>query len=108
MTDISVAHAEAIRRYEIHVDDAIAGFAEYLDSDDRRIFFHTEIGEEYGGQGLGSTLIQEAVVDTIRSGKRIVPICSFVAKYLEKNPAYSEHVAEVTQEDRDLVADAAP
>lgn len=107
MTDPNVVHAEALRRYEIHVDDRIAGFAEYIDSGDQRIFFHTEVAEEFGGRGLGAVLVEAAVVDAINTGKRIVPVCTFVAKFLDENESYAKHADPVTQDELDTVSGSA-
>lgn len=68
--------------------EAPAGIADFQDRDGRdgpeRIFFHTEVGEEYGGRGLASLLIGEALVDTTASGRTIVAVCPFVSGHLKK------------------------
>ncbi|QNG21027.1 N-acetyltransferase [Rhodococcus triatomae] len=106
MTDAKVVHAEALHRYEIHSDDHLAGFTQYVDSGDQRIFFHTEVGEEFSGQGLAGILVQEALANTITAGKRIVPVCPYVKKYLEKHDAYADHVDPVTREALDVVRES--
>ena len=72
MTDI-VRNAPALNRFEIYDGDEIAGFAEYVDHDRQRIFHHTEIGERFGGKGLGGNLIQTALTETSNAGMRYVP-----------------------------------
>lgn len=94
----SVRNATDRSRYEIEEDGTLAGFAEYLDKGVQRIFFHTEIGEEFGGRGLASTLIKEALTDTTSAGLRIVPICPFVARYVGKHDEFSDSVDAVTPE----------
>lgn len=86
-------------RFEISVDDEVAGFAQFVDRDGRRIFVHTEIGEAYGSQGLGGTLVGEALERTIADGRTVVPVCPFVAKYVQKHPDLAEHVARPVPED---------
>lgn len=66
------------RRFEAHVDGALAGFADYRDEEAVRSFVHTEVDPAFGGRGIGSTLVDEALRATIAQGKRIRPICSFV------------------------------
>lgn len=94
----SVRKSGTQNRYEISVDGEVAGFAEYLDRDNQRIFFHTVIGDEFGGRGLASTLVEDALSDTAQEGLRIVPICSFVAKYVEKHDDIADLVDPVTQD----------
>jgi predicted GNAT family acetyltransferase len=84
----------------------LAGFTEYLDRGDQRIFFHTEIGEQYGGRGLASLLIHDALGETVGGGMRIVPVCPFVAGYLEKHDDFAASVDPVTREALQAVRDS--
>ena len=95
MTEI-VRNAPALNRFEIYDGDEIAGFAEYVDHEQRRIFHHTEIGEKFGGKGLASQLIKTALTETGNAGLRIVPVCPFVAKFLDKHVDFGSDVDEVT------------
>ncbi|MFC9787032.1 GNAT family N-acetyltransferase [Rhodococcus sp. NPDC127528] len=83
-------------RYAIRLGDELAGFTEYLDHDGRRIFFHTEIDDRFAGQGLAGILVHEALTATVAAGKRIVPICPYVAKYLGKHDDFAASVDPVT------------
>lgn len=84
------------RDYEISVDGEHAGLTAYLDQGDQRIFFHTEIDERFAGQGLASKLISAALTSTRAAGKRIVPICPFVAGYVQKHHDFDDLVDPVT------------
>ncbi|MFI8592949.1 GNAT family N-acetyltransferase [Microbacterium sp. NPDC078428] len=88
MTDPTptVTRNEDASRYEIHVGDKLAGFAEYKTRPDGRILFtHTETEKEFRGQGLADVLASEALSDAAREGATIVPLCPFIAKYLSEN-----------------------
>lgn len=83
------------KRYEITQDGRLAGFAEYqLVRGDRIVFTHTEIDPDFGGQGLGSVLVAEALADARERELQIVPICPFVAKYVHEHPEYLPHLDE--------------
>lgn len=90
MAEPTITHAN--RRYEISIDGVRVGLAAYVDNGERRVFHHTEIDPEFGGRGLGTTLIAAALADTRAAGKRIVPTCSFVAAYAAKHAEYRELV----------------
>lgn len=90
---------QASDRFEISVDGTVAGFTQFVERDGRRIFFHTEVGKEYGGLGLGGTLVGQALTDTIEAGLTVVPVCPFVKKYAEKHPELAEHVSAAQPED---------
>ncbi|UJW29136.1 N-acetyltransferase [Saccharothrix sp. AJ9571] len=90
--DVTVARDEAGSRYQVFVGDRVAGFAAYREQGERTVFTHTEVGAEFGGQGLGKVLAAGALDDTVRRGRTIVPLCPFIAKYLERTTGYEEHV----------------
>lgn len=75
---IEIVDNPASQRFEARVDGALAGFADYRDADDVRAFPHTEVDPSFGGRGIGSRLVDEALRATIADGKRIRPQCSFV------------------------------
>ncbi|MGI8577080.1 MAG: GNAT family N-acetyltransferase [Nocardioidaceae bacterium] len=88
VTDVPSEH-----RFVIEVDGARAGFVDYVVRDDTVVARHTEIDPAYAGQGLGSVLVK-AVLDDIRdAGKKIRPVCPFVASYLSKHSEYDDLVA---------------
>ncbi|MGH3561719.1 MAG: GNAT family N-acetyltransferase [Mycobacterium sp.] len=78
------------------VDGVRAGLAAYVDTDTQRIFYDTEIDDELRGRGLATKLIAAALADTRAAGKRIVPMCSFVAAYVDRHDDYSDVVDPVT------------
>lgn len=86
-------------RFEITSDDAVAGFTQFLDRDGRRIFFHTEIGEEFGGQGLAAIVVEQAVAATREEGQTIVPVCPYVAKWLTKHPEHEDVTSKPSPDD---------
>lgn len=94
------------RRYEIRVGDATAGFTEFVDSGEQRIFFHTEIQEHFAGRGLAATLIRSALDDTITTGRRVVPMCPFVAGFLDRHDEFESFVDAVTPTAQQAVIDS--
>ncbi|WP_327313375.1 GNAT family N-acetyltransferase [Streptomyces sp. NBC_01235] len=91
-----VERADARHRYEIFVDGERAGLTSYRDHDDQRVFYHTEIDEAHAGRGLAAQLVQQALTDVRHSGKRIVPVCPYVAKYLRKHDEFADITDPVT------------
>jgi predicted GNAT family acetyltransferase len=91
-----VERVDARHRYEILVDGKRAGLTAYRDRDAQRVFYHTEVDDAFAGQGLASQLVQEALTDVRESGKRIVPVCPFVAKFLKRHEEFADLVDPVT------------
>ena len=99
------------RRFEIHVDDSgrPAGFTLYLDHTAadgtvQRIFPHTEIRGEFGGQGLGSVLVRQALDRSIEEGVTIIPVCPYVKSWIQKHEGYAQHTAKPTPEHLQLIS----
>jgi len=89
-----VRHDEQANRYLLEVGSETLGFAEYQPQGEQRVFTHTEVDPSLEGQGMGSTLVRQALDDTRRQGKRIVPACAFVAAYVERHPDWNDIVDE--------------
>ncbi len=81
------------RSFQITADDGqVAGHTDFRDRGDERLFFHTEIDEAYGGQGLAGALVRTALTETAAAGRSVVAICPFVRGWLEKHP--DENIVE--------------
>lgn len=85
------------RRFEVVVDGDVAGFADYQRRGGRIIFLHTQIDPAHEGQGLGSSLARGALDAAREAGEPVVPLCPFIAAYIERHEEYADLV------DRDLL-----
>ncbi|MBA1264641.1 GNAT family N-acetyltransferase [Stutzerimonas stutzeri] len=88
--DAQVRHDESRQRYVLEINGQPLGFAQYQEEGDRQVFTHTEIDDSLAGQGMGSMLARAALDDARRRGKRIVPVCAFIAAYVNKHPDWSD------------------
>jgi predicted GNAT family acetyltransferase len=98
MTQTGIRRSDENSRYEISVDGELAGFAAYADRGEQRIFYHTEIAEAFGGRGLSTVLVTEALADVRAAGKHVVPVCRLVAAFLRKHPDQSDLADPVAPE----------
>ncbi|WP_156159094.1 GNAT family N-acetyltransferase [Demequina gelatinilytica] len=85
MTAVEVLRVEDRGRYELLVDGALAGVAEFRWRSGRIVFTHTEVASAYEGRGLGSVLARDALADAAARGEVIVPVCPFMAAYLRRH-----------------------
>ncbi|WP_046472252.1 GNAT family N-acetyltransferase [Allosalinactinospora lopnorensis] len=95
---ITVERVDGEDRYEIRVEGRTAGYTAYRDKDGQRIFYHTEVDKAFSGRGLSTTLATRALTDTREAGRRIVPVCPFVADYLKKHGGFRDITDPVTPE----------
>ena len=65
------------RHYEITVDGEHAGLEAYVDSGNQRIFYHTEIDDQFGGRGAEAAIIaQQLDLALARADVPIVASCA--------------------------------
>jgi predicted GNAT family acetyltransferase len=87
---IEVVDVPGQLRYVISTDGVPVGYAAYVLRGGRRIFVHTEVDEGHEGEGLGSRLAHDALELARRSGQPIVPLCPFIAAYLQRHPEFDD------------------
>lgn len=91
MTQNEVHDNKDARRYELQTEAGTA-FAEYRPAGPAVMFTHTEVPEEMEGQGVGSRLVRAALDDVKAQGKKVIPMCPFVASYIGQHKEYLELV----------------
>ncbi|WP_089173305.1 GNAT family N-acetyltransferase [Bosea sp. AS-1] len=78
-------------RFELALDGGTALVAYRVDGN-RLVLIHTEVPEEFSGQGIGSRLAK-GVFELIRaSGRKAVVRCPFLKAWIAKHPEYDDIV----------------
>ncbi|KRC65897.1 hypothetical protein ASE12_14685 [Aeromicrobium sp. Root236] len=88
-----VIHNPDENRYEIHVDGILAGFTQAFEKGDVVTFPHTEVFDQFEGQGLASELVTGALDDVRVRGKKIIATCPYVSRFVQKHPDYQDLLA---------------
>lgn len=83
-----VRHNEAEHRYEIAVDGKMA-VADYEFADGKQVFTHTFVPPEFRGRGYAEALVRTALNDAKAAGRKVVPACSYVAVFIERNKEFA-------------------
>lgn len=86
---VTVRHNPAAHRFETSVDGRLA-VCEYEDAGGRRVFTHTLVPPELRGRGLAEALVRAALADARASGLKVVPACSYVARFVERHREYAD------------------
>ncbi len=94
-TQVTVTDRE---RYEIRVDEKLAGFLRYRLRHDFIELIHTEINDKFEGRGLGSQLIAFALDDARKRDLAVLPFCPFVNDYIQRHRQYADLVPEGRRE----------
>ncbi|MEV6149458.1 GNAT family N-acetyltransferase [Nonomuraea sp. NPDC052129] len=89
---VEIVDNVAQSRFEILVDGTVAGFADYRLLPTKIVFTHTEVLPQHEGQGLAGKLVGHALDASRDTGLRVVPLCPYVVKYIERHPQYKDLV----------------
>lgn len=90
---IQVRHNPAARRFEATVDGHLS-VCEYEDAAGRRVFTHTLVPPELRGRGIAEQLVRAALADASVARLKVVPACSYVARFIERHREYRPLLAE--------------
>ncbi len=59
----------------------------YVNVDGNRfIIDHTEVDEEFNGEGIGKAMVMEAVIYARENKLKILPLCPFAKSVFKKDP----------------------
>jgi predicted GNAT family acetyltransferase len=94
--DPAVSNNLGAQRYEIRIDDRLAGFAAYVTANGKIVFTHTEIEPAFEGQGIGSRLAKAALDDARTHHEAVRPQCPFISAYIERHSEYADLVERPT------------
>jgi predicted GNAT family acetyltransferase len=83
----------ARRRFDALVDDRLVGVAEYRLGPGEIVFTHTEVDPAYRGTRVAIDLARYALDAARERRLRVVPACSFIARFIRVHREYSDLLA---------------
>ncbi|WP_159930390.1 MULTISPECIES: GNAT family N-acetyltransferase [Nocardia] len=88
-------HNVADTRFEIYIDDTLAGYADYAERADLKVrdFHHTMTFPEVRGRGVAAQVVEYALDDSRNAGFSVIPTCWYVEKYIAEHREYADLVS---------------
>ena len=83
---VRMTRNDPLHRYELFAADELAVIITFKDRPGHIDLLHTESLPGFEGRGLAKVLARYALDDVVASGKRIIPHCSYVQRFIEKHP----------------------
>jgi uncharacterized protein len=90
---MEIEHDTHQRRYLLKVDGRIASALDYADDGSVVSMTRTFTNPPFRRQGLAAVLVQHAVDEVASQGKRVVPMCWYVAEWFEAHPERADLLA---------------
>ncbi|MBC7798941.1 MAG: N-acetyltransferase [Pyrinomonadaceae bacterium] len=89
---ISVFQDKKAGRFQTEIDKETA-FIEYEEQNGVVVMTHTEVPANFEGKGIGSELVKKSLEMVRSEGKKVNPLCPFIAAYIRKHNEYSDLLA---------------
>ena len=90
---MDIEHDAARRRYLLKIDGQVASSLEYADNGSTVSMTNTFTNPPFRRRGLAAVLVEHAVDEVAAQGKRVVPMCWYVAEWFEAHPERADLLA---------------
>ena len=90
--EVKVTNNTNESRFETTVGDSVAVAAYELEPG-QITFTHTSVPPELSGQGIANELARAGLDHARAENLKVVASCSFIAKYIQRNPQYQDLVS---------------
>ncbi|AZG47969.1 GNAT family N-acetyltransferase [Gordonia insulae] len=96
---LRINHSPAQERYEaiLSDDDEVVGYLDYVSEPYQVVLTHTVVREQFSGHGYAGQLVRVVLDDIRASGKQVVPVCSYVQRFIAQHPEYADMAVPVPQ-----------
>ena len=84
---------ETESQFEFEIGDKTAAIEFAIDG--QKIYLtHTEVPSEFQGKGIASELIKQTLTHIKQQNLTVLPLCSFVAHYIDNHPEWHSLLSE--------------
>jgi len=89
LNQLEVTHNEADRRFEAWIEGRLSKL-DYIQDGKNFVIAHVGVYPEYRNQGIAAKIVQTALEYAKKKSLRVIPMCSYAAAYIRRNPQYAE------------------
>lgn len=80
-------------RYVIRLGPGAEAELVYRHADGRMIVTHTGVPPAFEGRGIAASLVHALIADARAEGRKITPLCSYVAAQFRRHPEWRDLLA---------------
>ena len=84
-----VTHNQDEHRFEVWIDSQLSKL-DYIQDGNTIVMTHVGVYPEHRGQGLAGKLTRVGLEYAKEKSLRVIPMCSYVAAYIRRNPRYAD------------------
>ena len=86
---LEITHNPAQRTFEVWIDGHLSKLDYILDGKNF-VITHVGVYPEHRGQGIAAKIVEAALQHARENALRVIPMCSYAAAYIRRNPQYME------------------
>ncbi len=88
-SELEIIHNPAEKRFEIWIDEKLSKL-DYLEDETSIVMTHVGVHPDLRGHGVAGKLTEVALEYARGKSLRVIPMCSYVATYIRRNPQFVE------------------
>ena len=89
LEELEITHNETERRFEVSINGLLSKL-DYIQDKDTFVITHVGVHPELRGHGVAGKLTQASLEFAKAKSLRVIPMCSYAAAYIRRNPQYAE------------------
>jgi uncharacterized protein len=89
LEDLQIVHNPTENRFEVFIDGQLSKL-DYIEDGNTIIMTHVGVHPQHRGSGVAGKITQVALEYAKEKNLRVMPMCSYVAAYIRRNPHYIE------------------
>ena len=86
---LEVTHNETNHTFEVWIDTQLSKL-DYIQDAKNFVITHVGVYPEHRGQGVAAKIVEAALHYARENSLRVIPMCSYAAAYIRRNPQYME------------------
>ncbi|NWG06553.1 MAG: N-acetyltransferase [Chloroflexi bacterium] len=94
---LEIIHNEAENRFEVWIDGYLSKL-DYIRDGRNFVITHVGVYPKLRGQGLAGRITQAGLEYAKANKLRVIPMCSYVAAYIRRNPQYVDLMKQQADE----------
>ena len=89
LNNLEITHNEANHAFEVWINGRLSKLDYILDAKNF-VITHVGVHPEFRGQGLAAKIVEAGLQYAKQHSLRVIPMCSYAAAYIRRNPQYME------------------
>ena len=86
---LAITHNQANHAFEVLIDGQLSKL-DYIQDGKNFVITHVGVFPAHRGQGIAAKIVEAGLQYAKENSLRVVPMCSYAATYIRRNPQYLE------------------